>query len=227
MVKAYIRKRILDGTYVPDCPIPPEREMALLLGVNRMTVRRAVEDLMFDGYLIRKKGSGTYLTGEKIRKDRLIAAEKEEGEQSMRLIGCTYSREGSYGLRMLELSEGGEEGYWRLRRIRYVKQIPFAYEDIYLRESFFGRVDETYYSMGLHAIVREKGGEAHPLRQQNVEALLCLKSTAQFLNVKPGSPILQIKTRFYHPERDVLMLYCRSYHPGDSYVFQTHRVTIH
>lgn len=54
-VKEYLLERILDGTYVPDLPIPPERELASLLDVNRMTVRRAVEELMYDGYLIRKK----------------------------------------------------------------------------------------------------------------------------------------------------------------------------
>ena len=83
-VKEYLLERILDGTYVPDLPIPPERELASLLDVNRMTVRRAVEELMYDGYLIRKKGSGTYLTREKVRKNELIAAGEEEKNQAIR-----------------------------------------------------------------------------------------------------------------------------------------------
>ena len=61
-VKEYLLEQINSGAYQPDEPIPPEREMAAMLGVNRMTLRRAVEELMYEGLLIRKKGSGTFLT---------------------------------------------------------------------------------------------------------------------------------------------------------------------
>ncbi len=224
IVKEYIENRIANGTYVVERPLPPERELAVLLGVNRMTVRRAIEELMYDGYLIRKKGSGTYLTSEKIRKSKLLEAEEDDGQQSMRLVNCTFCREGSYGYRMLKLR--GEEGCCRIRRVRYVQRIPFAYEDIYLRDSFFKNVDESYYAIGLHRMVMEKGEEKHPLMQQQVEALLCLKNTAELLNVKVDSPILQIKTSFYKPENEVMMLFCRSYHPGDSYIYQTQSLPV-
>ena len=225
-VKEYLLERILDGTYVPDLPIPPERELASLLDVNRMTVRRAVEELMYDGYLIRKKGSGTYLTREKVRKNELIAAGEEEKNQAIRLISCRYCKEGSYGFRMLGMPENGREGYWRIRRVRSIHMIPFAYEDIYLREEYFKEVDESYHSIGLHEMVREKGKEIHVLRQQQVEALLCLKTTGDILNVREGSPILQIKTWFYRESDQGLMLYCRSYHPGDTYTFQSQKMAI-
>jgi len=55
-VKEYLLKQIQSGVYKEDAPIPPERELAASLGVNRMTLRRAVEELMYEGLLIRKKG---------------------------------------------------------------------------------------------------------------------------------------------------------------------------
>ena len=225
-IKEYLLENIQNGTYIPDRPIPPERELAAMLGVNRMTIRRAVEELMYDGYFIRKKGSGTYLTKEKVRKDELIRREDGTEEDSIRLLDCRYCREGSYGFRMLGLAEDGSCGYWRLRRARYLHMIPYAYEDIYMREDVFPQVDESFYTLGLHELVQQKGGEPHPMRQQQVEALLCLKTTADILNVKEGSPILQIKTWFYREKDDGLMLYSRSYHPGDSYSFRTRKVSI-
>ncbi|EFE91601.1 transcriptional regulator, GntR family [Oribacterium sp. oral taxon 078 str. F0262] len=225
-VKAYLYERIMDGSYVPERPLPPERELAATLGVNRMTLRRAVEELSYDGYLIRKKGSGTYLTSEKVRKDELIAEKGAEEQQAFRLISCALCRERGYGSRMLELSEDSEEGYWRIRRSRYLNHLPFAYEDIYLRERFFPAVDVSYYAVGLHRMVQEKGGELHPLRQQQVEALLCLKTTGKILNVREGSPILQIKTWFYRARDEEPMLFCRSYHPGDSYTFRSRKIVI-
>ena len=221
-VKQYLLENIKNGTYVPERPLPPERELALLLGVNRMTVRRAEEELMYDGYLIRKKGSGTYLTQEKVRKDELIGDPRD----SMRLISAKYCRDGNYGCRMLGLKNDGTEGYWRIRRVRYLDMLPCAYEDIYLREEFFREVDSSFYTIGLHEMIQEKAGESHPFRQQQVEALLCLKTTASLLNMKAGAPVLQIKTWFYTEEDKQLMLYSRSYHPGDSYRFRTRLVRI-
>ena len=230
-IKKIILENIKNGTYVPKLPIPPERELAASLGVNRMTLRKAVEELMYDGYLIRKKGSGTYLTREKVRKDELIAADEtedcSENGHAIRLLSCKLCHEGSYGFKNLELPEDGKEGYWRIRRVRSLNLVPYAYEDIYLKESVFPKVDESYYSMGLHAIVAEKAGEEHPFRQQQVEALLCLKTTGDILNVSVGSPILQVKTWFYSAkEPDKILMYCRSYHPGDSYTFRSRKVVI-
>lgn len=224
-VKAYLLENIRNGTYVPDKAIPPERELAAQLGVNRMTIRRAVEELMYDGYLIRKKGSGTFLTKEKVRKEELIAPDEGSGH-TVRLISCRYCREGNYGFRMLELPEDGSRGYWRIRRARYLNMVPYSYEDIYLNDACFPQVDSSYYTIGLHQMVQEKGNEPHPMRQQQVEALLCLKTTGDILNVKEGSPILQIKTWFYREVSDELMLYSRSYHPGDSYIFRSRKVRI-
>lgn len=45
--------------------LPPERELAARLGLNRSTVIRALDDLAERGVLIRKKGSGTYVNPEK------------------------------------------------------------------------------------------------------------------------------------------------------------------
>lgn len=45
--------------------LPPERELAIRLGLNRSTVIRALDELAERGVLIRKKGSGTYVNPEK------------------------------------------------------------------------------------------------------------------------------------------------------------------
>lgn len=41
-------------------PIPPERQLAALLGISRVTMRRAMTTLEAQGYVRRKQGQGTY-----------------------------------------------------------------------------------------------------------------------------------------------------------------------
>jgi GntR family transcriptional regulator len=41
--------------------IPSERQLSADLGVSRLTVRAALDDLAREGYLVRRRGSGTYV----------------------------------------------------------------------------------------------------------------------------------------------------------------------
>ena len=46
----------------PDDALPPERDLAEMLNVSRITVRKAIDELVEDGLLIRKQGSGTFVS---------------------------------------------------------------------------------------------------------------------------------------------------------------------
>ena len=56
-----ITQQIKNGTYKPGEKIPPEPELAELYHVSRITVRRTVEELCTQGYLIKHQGKGTFV----------------------------------------------------------------------------------------------------------------------------------------------------------------------
>jgi DNA-binding transcriptional regulator YhcF (GntR family)/ABC-type sugar transport system substrate-binding protein len=60
-----VRERILQAitrqNYRPGDALPSEPDLAVHFGVSRMTVNRAISDLVKDGYLMREKGRGTYI----------------------------------------------------------------------------------------------------------------------------------------------------------------------
>jgi GntR family transcriptional regulator/MocR family aminotransferase len=56
-----LRERILDGTLAPGMRLPATRGLAGDLGVSRNTVLNAYEQLLAEGYLEGKLGSGTYV----------------------------------------------------------------------------------------------------------------------------------------------------------------------
>jgi len=61
-IKQFLRDQIEQGVFEPGQPIPPERELAEQYGVNRLTLRRAVDELVRDGLLVRRWGAGTYVS---------------------------------------------------------------------------------------------------------------------------------------------------------------------
>jgi GntR family transcriptional regulator len=55
------RLRIAVRDCPPDSPLPTEREIMAYTGVGRATARRAVADLVSEGVLVTRQGSGTYV----------------------------------------------------------------------------------------------------------------------------------------------------------------------
>jgi DNA-binding GntR family transcriptional regulator len=61
-VQRDLQRRIELREFPPGGRIPSETELVLHYGVSRMTVRRAIEALVADGYLRSRRGSGTFVT---------------------------------------------------------------------------------------------------------------------------------------------------------------------
>ncbi|GBF27369.1 HTH-type transcriptional regulatory protein GabR [bacterium MnTg02] len=58
-----LREAILTGTLKPGTKVPPSRVMAQELGLSRTTIINAVDQLVAEGYLGARQGSGTFVTG--------------------------------------------------------------------------------------------------------------------------------------------------------------------
>lgn len=53
-----------DGSLVPGCQLPPERELSQQFGVNRGSLRQALKVLQVMGVLRQRVGDGTYLSSD-------------------------------------------------------------------------------------------------------------------------------------------------------------------
>src|SRR6267378_7408221 len=65
--------------------IPSERQLSADLGVSRLTLRAALDDLAREGYLVRRRGSGTYVQQPKIAQELTISSFSDD----MRRRGMT------------------------------------------------------------------------------------------------------------------------------------------
>src|SRR2546428_4308678 len=65
--------------------IPPERRLSSDLGISRLTLRAALDDLVRDGYLERRHGSGTFVSEPKIAQPLTLTSFRDD----MRRRGMT------------------------------------------------------------------------------------------------------------------------------------------
>ncbi len=60
-IAQYIKDEIFSGSYNEGDRIPSENQLASLFNVSRMTARKAIDHLVYDGILVRIPGLGTYV----------------------------------------------------------------------------------------------------------------------------------------------------------------------
>lgn len=61
-VRNDLRQLILDGSFPAGSRLPSEPDLCDRYNVSRITLREAVQGLVQEGYLVRRQGSGTYVT---------------------------------------------------------------------------------------------------------------------------------------------------------------------
>ncbi len=64
-----LKNDIMAGAYPPGARIPSEQVLCDLYGVSRVTVRKAMLDLVQEGLLVRRQGKGTFVAQERIQRN--------------------------------------------------------------------------------------------------------------------------------------------------------------
>ena len=77
-IKIHLRNGILSGNLAPETRLPASRVLAQNLGVNRITVGSAYDELEAEGLIFSRLGSGTYV----LRREELPSLPKEGSEAS-------------------------------------------------------------------------------------------------------------------------------------------------
>lgn len=62
VVRSELRRAIIEGEFPPGSKLPNEDALCARFAVSRITLREAVRGLIEDGYVVRRQGSGTYVT---------------------------------------------------------------------------------------------------------------------------------------------------------------------
>lgn len=194
-----LEKEIIDRIdrkeYHENEPIPSERELVESFGVSRITVRRAIDELVRDGYLYKVQGKGTFVKGEEYGQDLISITSCTEdvinhGMTPRREVISSEVVEATGEIcSALELSRG--ENVFRLERIYFADDTPINHTVTYLPYKLFFGIDLFDFSQ--ESLYQILGKEYHARllnATRTVEATLAKGKTAEYLHVKAGIPLL-------------------------------------
>jgi GntR family transcriptional regulator len=219
--QSHTRERVLDlikGLGVGNA-IPSERQLSVDLGVSRLTVRAALDDLAREGYLVRRRGSGTYVREPKIAQELTMTSFSDD----MRRRGMTP---GSKTLSLRSLLAGARLGRCLnvspsepivvVKRLRLADGETMAIETLHIPESLVPGLapkdlDGSFYELlGSRYGIQIAGGV------QAIEPTVTNEEESAALGVPLHSPAFLFE-RTSRDEDDRIVEFVRSIYRGDRY----------
>ena len=220
-LKTLIQDAIQDGNLGANDALPSEREIASLLDISRVTVRKALAELVEDGVLTQKRGSGTFVTSGNQRVEQRLSRLTSFTEDmlargltpSVKWLQKIVAAPSPEEAMVLGLSTG--ERVVRLRRLRLANDKPMALEQAVVPTRLFAAPEAIGNS--LYSALESAG--VRPVRAlQRLSAESLNAEDAAILSVATGSPALYIERISYLADgRPVEFTKC--HYRGDAYDF--------
>ncbi len=128
---------LIEGLGVGDS-IPSERQLGIDLGVSRLTVRAALDELVREGYLVRRRGAGTFVAEPKVAKGININSFSDDMRErgmvpASRTLDLRVIAAGARLGRILHVSPS--EPVVACKRLRFADGEPMAIELLHVRQS--------------------------------------------------------------------------------------------
>lgn len=213
-----IGRQIEGGDLSPGAALPPERTLAELHGVSRVTVRKAMEQLSSRGLIEQRRGAGTFVARRVSQPLSVLTSFSEDvAARGMvaesRLVHSGVGRASPEEVIALALAPG--HPVTRITRLRSADGQPLALEAAtVLNEAL---PDPSLTSDSLYAALADRG--MRPVRAvQRLTAIAIDPYAADLLEVQPGAPALLI-TRIGYTAEDRAVEFTRSTFRGDRWDF--------
>lgn len=196
VLRQQLLEMIDNGTFAEGQPIMSERELTEKYGFSRITVRKAIDELVNEGYLYRIQGKGTYVKSDTAVSQNLYSL--NSCTEDVRRLGRTPSKRtvlselrGADGkrARMLQISEG--DGVYCFGRITFADDEPLNYTVTYLPEKLFPGLDKYDLENGsLYGILQKEYGVAIVKARRTVEAVIPDPLVARYLGISVDMPVI-------------------------------------
>lgn len=219
----FIRNLIKEERYVNGELLPNEVLLSEQLNISRNTLRQAINKLVFEGLLIRKKGYGT-----KVVKKGILGGVKNwlSFSQEMKMLGITirnFELHVSHKHPVMEakhffgLSDDDNSRCLVLERVRGKEEYPFVYFISYFNPKLALSGDENFANP-LYETLEKNYNVIVKTSKEEITARLAGDFIAAKLDIKPQDPIL-IRKRFVYDIDGIAVEYNIGYYRADSFAY--------
>lgn len=226
-VKEDIKSAIQHGKYKPQERIPSEPELSAEYSVSRITVRRAVEELCNEGYLIKRQGRGTFVSTPRIHR-KIVSTRLESFSKTCRSAGITPGAK-LLDRRIVPIREDEREFFGLdpsallvyIQRLRTADGLPIFLENQFFPyEQFRPLMTADLNDVSLFdTIYQISGRRVEDTTRRSLELARATTEQAQLLSIAVGDPLFFLNCHFVDTEGQPLCI-GRQYYVGSRYQFE-------
>lgn len=198
-IKEDLLNKIKDGTYAEGKIIPSEMELASLYNVSRPTVRQAVQILVNDGYLEKRRRRGTVVCHPKVRQSFSLGIRSYEDEANtagakVETTVLVFRRTKANEEVASRLAVSVHDEVFRLVRIRYVDGEPNVFSESYIACSRYPEIETVDFRENRLYDVLASTGKPVVNAEYSLEGARADSATAAVLDIEAGEPLLVLHT---------------------------------
>ncbi|NEU08547.1 GntR family transcriptional regulator [Flavihumibacter sp. R14] len=221
--EALLRTIISDPIYSEGELLPNEVDLAKQLAISRTTLRQALNKLVYEGLLIRKKGIGTKVAGTFLssKSSNWLSFSQEMEARGIPIknyeLHISWVQPEKHVANFFEINQ--DKKVLKMERLRGTAEGPFVYFTSYFHPRV-GLTGEEDFKRPLYEIFEKDYSVIATLSKEEISAKEADKFIASKLEVKLGSPIL-FRKRFVFDQGERPIEYNVGYYRSDSFVYTT------
>lgn len=224
-----LKKRIEDNVLKPGDRLPSERDLSEQLGVHRNTIRKAVQDMISEGFCTKKRGKGIFVSKGKIQV-QLHAVQglskyltKRGYSITTRVIQMKVVHQPEDLYEKLQVRKG--TSILCLKRLRIIEDEPHVIETAFLSLDRMPGLEKKDLSCSLYKIIQDEY-KLFPDHSIGVlRFILADGENARLLNIQLNSPVIEKDVTVYSA-KNVPIEYVQAYHRGDRFEFSYHTLSM-
>lgn len=226
-IKQDLKQKIEDGVWKPGEKIPNEMELCKVYNVSRITVREAINELVWEEYLVRKRAKGTYVLNpnEKFEGNnmyytyvRSFTNEMQELGKEAKTIQVEVSLIEADDKLAKKLNASVGDAVIEMKRVRGVGGLAVVYFKTYLKNNVNLSTDSKDYYGSLYEMLKQKGITITKIKE-SLEAVRPTQEVQKVLHIAEDVPVLKRVRSAYSSQEIDFVEYTEGYYVGDQYKY--------
>lgn len=196
-LKSYITK-LIENEFEVNQQIPSEIELMERYRVSRTTVRKAIDELVKEGVIVKKQGIGTFVVEKKIHQE---ISDFSSCSAQLKMMGydpkyvvkqANIDVPKSSVLKQLNL--GANEKVFDLERITFIQGEPLCITKSCMPYKYVEGIEVFDFSkISLYQAIKENFGIQIFNSFRSIEIIMCDDVLGEELNIPENTPILKFK----------------------------------
>ena len=222
-IKEDLFLHLRSGRWPPGFELPTEETLCRHYNVSRGTLRRAIGDLVTEGYIERHRGRGSFVSRPKLesgvvstyKRFRVVGPPLDPGG---RVIACRRVRALKDVAAMLDLAAGA--AIFRLERVRFTKAVPVSLQTSFIPVELCPDLPRhDLVTRHLIDVLRDEYGVVLTSAVEYIEPTVADGYAARALSIAPRTPLFQIE-RITRSTGERVAEYRRALLRGDVYRYR-------